>query len=305
MTKPIRILLQTTLLPTEEDDWIIRRFSFLHNYLASLSNQDGNPLYQVTSRDREPDKEGNDPILSTLDRSKVDELWLFALDVGGGLSSKDCAGILHFYQQGGGILTTRDHQDMGISMSELPQIGAFHYFHTQQQDPDPDRCCVDDIYTTYISWPNYHSGSNGDYQKINPIEPIHELLQNPDSPTGKIQLFPAHPHEGGVGVPPDSTSARVIATGRSKVSDRPFNLVVAAERTKDEQGNLLGRLVAQSTFHHFVDYNWDIEQGCPGFVEEPPGEGMKKEPQALVDIHRYVSNLAAWLVPLDKSPSPL
>jgi hypothetical protein len=45
-----------------------------------------------------------------------------------------------------------------------------------------------------------------------------------------------------------------------------------------------GRAVAESTFHHFVDYNWDIETGCPSFVEERPGNGMKENPQALEDI---------------------
>lgn len=289
---PIRILLQTTLLPTEEDDWTIARFSLLRDYLASIKDESGNHLFQVTARDREPDSEGNDPVLSNLDSQRFDELWLFALDVGGGLSSRDLAGITRFHQQGKGILTTRDHQDMGISMCELENIGAFHYFNTQQNDPDESRCCIDDCYTTYISWPNYHSGRNGDYQVIHPTEPIHELLKNPDSPTGTIQYFPAHPHEGGIGVSTDAKNARVIATGKSLVTERSFNLAIAAEPK-----NQLGRVVAQSTFHHFVDYNWDISKGCPSFVDEPPGEGMQKEPQAVADIQCYVKNLALWLAP--------
>ncbi|MCU0536339.1 MAG: hypothetical protein MUD14_20830 [Hydrococcus sp. Prado102] len=293
----IRILLQTTLLPTEEDDWTIARFSMLRDYLASIKDELGNFLFQVTARDREPDSQGNDPILSHLDSQTFDELWLFALDVGGGLSDRDLAGIIRFHQQGGGILTTRDHQDMGISMCGLENIGVFHYFNKQQKDPDESRCCIDDCYTTYISWPNYHSGRNGDYQVIQPIEPIHELLKNPESPIGTIQYFPAHPHEGGIGVPPDAKYARVIATGKSLVTERPFNLAIAVERVSDERENQLGRVVAQSTFHHFVDYNWDISKGCPSFVDEPPGEGMQKEPQAVADIQCYVKNLALWLAP--------
>ncbi len=296
MGKPIRILLQTTLLPTEQDDWVIGRFSMLQDYLASLKDEAGNPLFQVTARDREPDAEGNDPILSTLDRENFAQLWLFALDVGGGLSAKDSAGITHFHQQGGGIFSTRDHQDMGVSMCALKDIGCFHYFNTQQCDPDLSRCCNDDIYTTYISYPNYHSGSNGDYQIITPVEPVHELLKYPDS-GDLIRFFPAHPHEGSVGVRPEQTHARVIATGKSKVTGRSFNLAVVAERMEDEQGNQLGRVVAQSTFHHFVDYNWNIDKGCPSFVDEPPGDGMKQEPRALEDIKTYVKNLALWLAP--------
>lgn len=299
MSKPIRILLQTTI-PTTEDDWSIERFSLLGDYLASLNHEDGNKLFEVTKRDREEDADGNDPVLSSLGESDFDQLWLFALDTGGGLSQKDCAGITAFHQQGKGIFTTRDHQDMGVCMCGLASLGTLHYFQSKQQHPDESERCIDDIYTKTISWPNYHSGRNGDYQVITPIEPLHELLKNPNSPSGRIELFPAHPHEGGVGVSPEDKNARVIAKGKSVVSGRPFNLVVAVESTQDEQGNQLGRVVAQSTFHHFVDYNWDIDKGCPSFVEETPGDGMKDNPQALEDIKTYVRNLALWLAPKDE-----
>ncbi len=296
MLRPIRILLQTTI-PTTEDDWSIERFSLLRDYLLSLTDETGKPIVEVTARDRQEKAEGNDPVLSTLGESDFDELWLFALDTGGGLSQQDCAGITAFHQQGKGIFTTRDHQDMGVCMCNLGSLGALHYFQSKQQHPDEAERCIDDIYTKTISWPNYHSGRNGDYQTITPVEPLHELLNNPNSPSGRIELFPAHPHEGAVGVFSEDKNARVIARGKSVVSGRPFNLVVAVESTKDEQGNQLGRTVAQSTFHHFVDYNWDIEKGCPSFVDEPPGKGMKENPQALEDIKTYVRNLAMWLAP--------
>ena len=295
MLSPIRILLQTTLLPTE-NDWCINRFSLLHRYLGSLSAEDGHPLCSVTARDRHPDETGNDPVLSTLDRADFDELWLFALDLGEGLSAKDAAGIQRFYQQGGGLLTTRDHQDMGISLLPLGEIGAFHYFHSQNLDPDETRCCIDDPYTAYISFPNYHSGRNGDYQSITPVAPLHDLLK---TPTGEaIALFPSHPHEGGVGVPAGVSHAQVIATGKSAVSGREFNLAVAGDRPGGNSAATPGRIVAQSTFHHFVDYNWDSAMGCPTFVDEPPGSGMTHKPQALQDIHTYVRNLALWLRPV-------
>jgi hypothetical protein len=37
--------------------------------------------------------------------------------------------------------------------------------------------------------------------------------------------------------------------------------------------------------------------GCPSFVDEPCGDGMKHEPRALEDIKTYVRNLALWLAP--------
>ena len=74
----------------------------------------GEPLCKVTARDREINAGGNDVVLSVLDTTNFDELWLFAVDTGNGLTVADCEGITRFRQRGGGILTTRDHQDPGV-----------------------------------------------------------------------------------------------------------------------------------------------------------------------------------------------
>lgn len=292
MTQPVRVLLQTTI-PYAEDDWHIGRFSLLSDHLSSLHDADGS-LYEVTTRNRESDGAGNDPLLSTLDASNFDQLWLFALDLGDGLTKADCEGVTRFRQRGGGILTTRDHQDMGSSLCTLGGIGRAHFFHSKQCEPDKSRCVPDDPYTTYISWPNYHSGANGDYHAIG-IAAEHDLLRDPKSPSGFIRYFPAHPHEGAVGVPEDEAHAQVIATAKSKVTGRSFNLIVAFESALDRHGNKLGRGIAESSFHHLVDYNWNLDLGCPSFLEEKPGDGYKRNPAALEDVKTYVSNAAAWL----------
>jgi len=293
---PIRILLQTTIPPTE-DDWNIGRFSLLHEHLNSLVDGEGNRLCEVTARNRAQNAAGDDPILSRLDNADLDELWLFAVDAGNGLSVKDCEGITRFRQRGGGIMATRDHQDLGSSLCTIGGIGAAHFFHSRNIDPDESRRAVDDQDTPSISWPNYHSGNNGDYQHVTAVEPVHELLRKEGSASGLIEFFPAHPHEGAVGVPAGEKDARVIATGVSQTTGRPFNLAVAFERARDKHGNNLGRGVAEASFHHFVDYNWDIESGCPSFLLEAPGYGIKREPQKLEDIKTYVNNLAVWLAP--------
>jgi hypothetical protein len=294
MRRPIRILLQTTI-PAVEDDWNVGRFSLLREHLNSLRDEEGRALCEVTARDRGTNADGDDEVLSRLDSTDFDELWLFAVDSGDGLSVADCQGITRFRQRGGGLLTTRDHQDLGSSLCTLGGVGRAHFFHTQHKDPDESRHARDDRDTENISWPNYHSGSNGDYQEVTPVGPVHELLRDPQSPSGRVEYLPAHPHEGGVGVPEGDASARVIAEGRSRTTGRPFNLVVAFERSDDPHGNSLGRAVAESSFHHFVDYNWDTSKGCPSFVAEPPGEGIEREPARLEGVKTYVRNLALWL----------
>jgi hypothetical protein len=290
---PIRILMQSTI-PYAEDDWHIGRFSLLRTELESLKDDEGNPLTKVTVRNREVDESGNDPVLANLDQSDFDELWLFAIDQGDGLTVPDCQGVTRFRQRGGAILATRDHQDLGTSLCTLGGIGRAHFFHSKHREPDPSRHVPDDQDNTAISWPNYHSGANGDYQKIE-ADARHELMRNPDSASGVLEYFPAHPHEGAVGVPEDEPAAHVIASGRSQTTGRSFNLLVAFESSEDDHGNKLGRGIADSSFHHFVDYNWDTDMGCPTFLTEPPGYGYKKNPAALNDIKQFVANAARWL----------
>lgn len=296
MFNPINILLQTTI-PSVKDDWTIDRFSLLADYLASLKVESGARIYQVTTRNREANAQGDDPVLSTLDTSHFHQLWLFAVEVGDGLSTGDCTGITRFFQRGGGLLTTRDHQDLGASLCTLGGIGLAHFFHSNNLDPDHSRHVADDRDTESISWPNYHSGSNGNYQKITPVEPVHELLRNEENASGAIEYFPAHPHEGSVGVPEGEDRARVVATGRSKTTGRDFNLIVALEAKDHPERGRSGRAIAQSSFHHFVDYNWDTSKGCPSFLLEPPGDEIDRDPQRLNDVKAYVRNAARWLTP--------
>jgi hypothetical protein len=286
VNRPIKVLLQTTIPPTA-DDWSIARFSLLARSLREQRGADGQPLFEVTARDRDPPG-APDSVLSTLDQSDFDQLWLFAVDVGNGLTIEDCSGISNFRRLGHGLMVTRDHMDLGSSICSLDGVGAAHHFHTRNIDLDA-RKEPDDPYTTSISWPNFHSGSNGDYQKIQVLLPRHPVLSDSSSPTGAIRFLPSHPHEGAVSAPANS-GARVIASGTSKATGVSFNIAVAFEAVGGE-----GRAIAQSTFHHFADYNWDTRSGAPSFVTEPPGDGIVRDPQAMADTHRYVCNVALWL----------
>ena len=277
--KPLRVLLQTTI-PTTEDDWHIGRFSLLRDTIASV---DG---VEITARDRVP-AGTDDPVLSTLATSEFDQLWLMAVDTGDGLTDADVAGIGAFARRGGGIVATRDHENLGASLCRIEGVGEAHYFHDGHVDPDSTRCC-DDNDATPVSWPNYHSGDNGNFQRVHALVGDHPLLIRWDGTT--IEWFPAHPHEGGIGVPAGANVARVIATGRSRATDRTFNLLVAFD---PESG--YGRAIAESSFHHFADYNWDPRMGCPSFLTDPPGDEFARFPDRLEDVKSYIRNALRWL----------
>jgi hypothetical protein len=286
MSKPSHILLQTTIESTE-NDWHIGRFSMLQNYLASLRDTDGARLFQVTARDRAKIGEP-DPILSSLDRSDCDELWLFAVDVGDGLHDADCEAILRFRARGGGLMIARDHMDLGCSICALGSIGAANLFHTRNligEVPPPD-----DRGTPQIEWPNFHSGANGDVQRVEAALPVHPIMRDPESENGTVMYLPAHPHEGAVMAPTTDPSARVIARGQSLASGQRFNIAVAFERSNTD-----GPALAESTFHHFADYNWDPRRGSPDFVSETPAFVLPDHPRAMASVHCYVRNAALWL----------
>lgn len=271
------------------DDWSIARFSRLRRYLADLRDGLGAVMFQVTARDRGPLRAA-DPVLANLDELDFDSVWLFAVDTGDGLSPEDCAGISRYRKGGGGLLVTRDHMDLGISLCSLGGVGNAHHFHTRNIDPDVSRQVNDDPYTTEILWPNFHSGANGDFQEIAAVEPLHPVLTDSESADGRIRFLPSHPHEGDVDAPKADPSARVIATGKSKVTGRIFNIAVAFEASIDG-----GRAIAQSTFHHFTDYNWDTSSGKPSFVTEAPGSALSASSEAQRSIRQYVANVAQWL----------
>jgi hypothetical protein len=284
---PTRILIKTTIRPAA-DDWHIGRFSLFADHLRSLKDPRGNPLYSVLGRDRIENERGDDVDLQPLADGAHDQLWLIGADVTGALTAGDVDSVERFRRRGGGVLLTRDHQDLGACLTRLGGLGATHFFHTANPDPDESHRSCDDLDTPTISWPNYHSGANGDLQRITVVEPVHALMRSAAGAT--IRCLPAHPHEGAVGVPtPLQHIARVVAQGRSLTTGAVFNLSVSVE----EPG--MGRAVSDSSFHHFCDYNWDPRLGCPSFVTERPGQGVLASADALDDARGYVENIAAWL----------
>jgi hypothetical protein len=275
-----KILLQTTIVE-HADDWDVGRFSLLAGELRRAG-------HDVTARNR--DDAADDSTLRVLDTLDFDQLWLIAVDPGDGLSKRDAEGIMRFHERGGGIFTARDHQDLGSCLLGLGEIGRLNHFH--ERNPEPG-ACRDDRDNPNISWPNYHSGANGDYQPAFATEPLHEVLRTAKTRSGRIEWFPAHPHEGAVSAPADDPLARVVAQGRSAVSGRTFNLAVCRERGSHGSG----RVVACSTFHHFADMNWDVDAGAPSFVTDVPGDEIRRDPSRLTVFKDFVGNITRWLAP--------
>ncbi|MDT5069197.1 MAG: hypothetical protein QOK02_5352 [Mycobacterium sp.] len=280
-----RILLQTTIA-ANPDDWDINRFSLLADELRVAG-------HDVVARNR-VGMGDDDPVLSHVDELDYDQLWLLAVDVGNGLTDAETAAISRFREAGGGLLTARDHQNLGSCLCGLGSVGLVNEFHDESVDP---ATMCDDQDTPTISWPNFHSGANGDYQPVIVVdEPVHELLRTNGNASGRSEWFPAHPHEGLVSA--NVPFATVLAQGRSATTGRRFNLAVVLDGEPGPDGTTMGRAVAESTFHHFADYNWDLDRGAPSFVTEEPGTQIKADPTHLTVYTDYIRNIATWLQPV-------
>ena len=76
----------------------------------------------------------------------------------------------------------------------------------------------------------------------------------------------------------------------ARIPGKGFRYGVAFEGSGAE-----GRAIAESTFHHFADFNWDARRGSPDFVTETPVYTLPGDERAMASTHRYVSNVALWL----------
>src|SRR5258707_14506754 len=117
-SRPLRVLLQTTIPPIT-DDWHIGRFRLLCDYLAGLTDTEVRPLCEVIARDRAAPPGNDDPVLRGIDRSDIDQVWLFAVHAGDGLTRVECPAIDAVRQRRGGVMVMDDHKDLGVSVASL------------------------------------------------------------------------------------------------------------------------------------------------------------------------------------------
>jgi len=254
-----KILLQTTVRKNE-GTWHAERFS----EAVSVLRDDG---HEVVARDREPAADGADPILSSLAESDFDELWLIAVERANGLAPADVRGILRFRERGGGVLTARDRENLGTSLLNLGALGLVNNFSAYNRERG----------RRFVR----HSGDVGDYQRIVPLEPVHEVLRTRHSPSGTIEYFPAHPHEGAISVPKNVPYARAIAAATNVEDGRSFNLAIAIENERVAGGRTCGRAIAVSSLHHLADTDWTLA----------------RQREHLEVYKDYIRNIARWLAP--------
>jgi hypothetical protein len=257
--------------------------------------------------------------------NKYDEIWFFGVDGGASLTAAEVTLMDQFMAapKNGGVLTTGDHASLGQGLSgQIKRVGQMRLYPAPDSvppgwnttlvqrapaagepadPPGPGQALnfndqSDDIPQS-IRWRRYPVG-------IFHGRP-HPVLCGPSGP---IDVLPDHEHEGEALAP----AVAGDSNWPSGVAGQEAPEVIAWGRIKDPNatnhgheigvisaynGHMVdvGRIVADSTWHHWFDINLIglAGSGPPytGFAATPAGQA------ALKKIDAYYLNCGVWLAP--------
>lgn len=262
--------------------------------------------------------------LTDLVLDDFDEIWFFGFSSVPTLTRAEVTALDSFMAapKCGGVLVTGDHADLGKGIAGLiPRAGKMRlypappdqrpvWYTTVEDGPDPggtfDAADQEDDRPQTITYERFPVWSSfGGEPRFRP----HPVLCGPNGP---IDVFPDHQHEGEALAPTFEPFDTEWPT-KNGHQERP--VVIARGRIKDpeathsgkEIGLLsaynghevdVGRIVADSTWHHWFDINLLGTESPPspyaGFDATPAGQA------ALKKIEAFFLNCGAWLAPPDK-----
>lgn len=237
-----------------------------------------------------------------------DELWIYSINSGPQLSAAELAAAKTFMDtRDGGVLITGDHASLGQAFGNLPRAGKMRMLPAPQAAPP--------AWNTTL-----RKGANATFEFDDQSDAFPQpltlrkywagpLWQAPHpvlcSPYGPIDIFPDHQHEGEAVAPapspvsewPGGVGAEVIAWG--SIVDPSSNTVgrkvgVLSAYEGHDQG--VGRIVADSTWHHHFDINLRGLPGNPsrpGFVTPGTDDWLASARK----IEHFFVNAAIWLAP--------
>lgn len=257
---------------------------------------------------------------------QYDELWVFGVavykDPPIALEATEVEVLKEWMDKGGGLLITGDHSggeeqcgvhdpktfsNLGRSLGErIKRAGQLRVWE------GPPTVCMsgplesrDNYNTNEGTDPNaldhISFQSDGEAQTLlHPSTTPHRLFWRHRDASGKIvpiTRFPDHPHEGRLLIPralndewpPLSPFPVVAVQGSDKrfpQNPRIYNLVVAY----DGDPASVGRIVADSSFHHYINVNI-------GGLRERDAAGYPTPDSDLDQVAQYYGNLALWLLP--------
>lgn len=280
-----RALLQTTIGP-DPSDWDVGRFSLLAEQIlaAGRAVDAGFSLlaqnYPAAAQEREQ-------LHQQLAEGDFGQVWLMAPDLDNGPEAAFFEALEAAVSAGTHLVIARDHTDLG---SCLLALGGCLAPVTQTQTfqrswpglPDDNEYANPSC--PGIQTPCVVTGQNGGVQ-ICRKRSDHPLLAFDSLIDGHVVL-PAHPHEGVI--TPTVASQQVLLSSHSITSGREQITAIVDEAPGR------GMVLHHSTFHHFADYNIEVERGAPAFVLDPPSRQIADSPALLHDLRAYVGSVVRY-----------
>jgi hypothetical protein len=260
---------------------------------------------------------------------KFDVAFLFGFDGAGDLGSDDLNAIVAFMEARGGLFATGDHGELGATMcAKIPRVRSMRKWRPGTDMSSPSRITTnspgeDGVFTfndqaddvPQRTYPRYYAQASNVFAS----DP-HVILRAAKNSGGyiPIEYQPDHPHEGECIEAPSLTeklvpgsaadefrannagvrpAPQIVAyamsyggafTGKNAVlNPRTFGSICAY----DGRSVGVGRVVTDSTWHHFVNVNIDGTSTARKGLRDAAGNDTPE----LVLIRQYWRNMVTWL----------
>jgi len=251
---------------------------------------------------------------TSVNLNDFDQIWLFGINSGGGITTSEKNAIATYMNGGGGLFATGDHGSLGNAMcGDIIRVKDMrHWNDTPNSLNDTNEVSMTGRRRndTNAPHPGNASATTFDHQSDNVPQRIgvkkfgagflpHPLLSISTSirPSGIIDIMPDHPHEGecarettftvnSVAIPTQIISTSFVPGGNTsggKDSTDPH--CFPSISVWDGRAANVGRIVSDSTWHHFVNINLNGSGSAQG--------GLSTSDFNVV--RQYYMNIATWM----------
>ncbi len=261
----------------------------------------------------------------TRDLGDYDEIWLFGFaGSNSGMTGPELDALVDFMDAGGGVFATGDHDNLGGAMcGEIPRVKSMRQWYSGIAPSGSGTERIDTNVPSPGADPQFDLQSDNIPQRIYPTwygaaadAVPHPLLSFEG---GAVTYLPDHPHEGrclvpspldpaewpeddtGTRVPPEVVAHGVSAgpgfsTSKPSITPPVLFGVIGAY---DGHQTGVGRVVVDSTWHHWININLNGTGAAPlsGGV---PVDGLYDgglPTEEYLQIQAYFQNIAGWLEP--------
>lgn len=243
-----------------------------------------------------------------------DQLWLFAIANVGSITTNEIDAIEDYMDKGGGLFATGDHGSLGRTMcGNIPRVKDMRYWNDTPAGSTNDTNEVSmggrRRNDTNKPRPGNTIANTFDHQSDNIPQTIavrtfptgmpHPLLSIKKAirPSGIIDIMPDHPHEGeaapetsftvnGIHVPSQIIATSFVNGGNtSGTKDGTDPHCFPSIAVWDGRPAKVGRIVVDSTWHHFVNINLNGAESAQGGLTASDFEVVRN----------YYMNIAKWM----------